>query len=175
MTAGVEEVPQLAVAAPFIVGAILILLLQPLGRFVSRFFEKEVDRIFQVADAKSHGTLGHVTPALLYPASLRQRFEHSADTLASATAIIAPVGSVLALKISGVGDNVSTILILVMGVCFFLVFSLLLLNPGKYATLSFPKGKFALSLVTWVSLVLNVGAAVIAYTLADPVLTQSSP
>jgi hypothetical protein len=165
-----EEVSRAAVAAPFLLAAALLLLLQPFGRFIADKFDADLQAVFLQANVSSNGELEKYLPAEMYPANVRQRFEHLADVLAGGTAIVAPAGAVAGLNIAGLADQAATLIVLVLAASYALVFTMLRARPGRYASWARPRGKrWALSPVTWIGVLLNLVAAGVAVLLTGPV------
>ncbi len=167
-TTSLVAVPRHLAALPFLFTALLLIVAQVASRYVGSRLERFVDGVIERADLRSGGVLRQHLDPELQAGTLRQRFQWSSDIVQATVALVAPAASVALLNVRGFAEQSPTVLVVVVAATLILIFLLLNLEPGAYESFTFPRGKaWAPSLVTSYSLVLNLIAATVAYSLAE--------
>ena len=159
------HIPVYLPAIPFAISGLFIGLAQLATRFVGRQLEKDAQQ--QIDSSDDPPLLLQLLPVELRSGPLRQRFEWSIDLVVATSAVVPPIVGLLAFLPAGLGAAGVPLVGGVSLVALLLIFLLLGVEPTAYGSWSRPRGRpWALSLVTWVGLIVNLAAAVTASLLA---------
>jgi hypothetical protein len=158
--AAITAVPRYVVALPF-VGTILLLLVgQVLAWYIANQFGS-----FVTGELRGSDNILELLPSKLGPRALQLRFELSVDLIQAVPTVLTPAFGIAFLRLANLNDSGVLYFLAVPCVTLIVVFCLLNMTPGQYRRWGKPsRAQYRLSLITWSGLVLNVVAAVIAYT-----------